>query len=91
MKENRCPECGYTGDMELYERKDLTVTFEGVGDKPCWRIIYGTLDTIWWGPESAFEACVMMTRNWKDWTPSYVEKRQFWDQAKEMFNPPIKP
>lgn len=80
---HQCPECGFVRDMpEFKETKPLIVTFEGMADKPCWRIKWGTLDSFWWGPESAFEACCMMYRHWRDWTPSYQIKRMFWSQVR---------
>jgi len=75
-----CLNCGYE-----HNHRDLEVTFEGMGDKPCWRIKYGTLDSIWWGPESALEACAMMMRHWLEWTPSFQEKANFWNQAKYQY------
>lgn len=82
----QCPSCGYTAET-FPDAKPLSIDFQGVGDKPCWRIKWGTLDTFWWGPESPIEAVDMMLRNWREWTPSLSERDIFHDQARLLANP----
>ena len=69
----KCKNCGFSDE----QTKELKVSFEGVGDAPCWRIKWGTIDSLWWGPESSIEACYKMLNNWKDWTPYVSDKYEF--------------
>jgi hypothetical protein len=69
----KCKNCGFIDE----QGKELNVSFVGVGDSPCWRIKWGTIDSFWWGPESPTEACYKMLHNWTDWTPYVSDKYEF--------------
>ena len=78
-----CLSCGYNSTA----RNSIEVSFEGIAEenKPCWRIKWGTLDTMWWGPETALQACYMMASRAKEWSPDIREKWAFLRQVKLQY------
>lgn len=67
-------------DMEYIGNRPL-VQYQGMGDKPCWRIQFKTIISFWWGPYDAREALYMMARNWRDWTPDPRERDLIFNYA----------